>query len=44
MISVDAALQTVYLVHMNPNYLLFMIFSTADVIVMQILFTAFRVQ
>lgn len=44
MVSVDVALPTVYLVHMNPDYLLFMSFSTVDVFVMQILFTAFRAQ
>lgn len=44
MISVDVALQTVYLVHMNPDYLLFMSYSTVYVFVMQILFTAFRAE
>ncbi len=44
MISEDVALRIVYLVHTNPLYLLFMNLSVIDVIVMQILFAAFRVQ
>lgn len=43
MISEAVALN-IHLVHMNPDYLLFMNHSTVHVTVMQILFATFREQ